>query len=514
MGIIGNIVERLAKRAGLIPLSSQQALGVFNAQPTGSSVRVSAESALECSPVWCAVRVISETVGCLPRHLYRRLESGREKATDHRLYQVLHRRPNPYTNASSFWQAMVAHALLRGNSYAEIQRNQAGKAIALWQLHPGHVQVRFTTDGLPYYIYSPANRGSVEISHHDMFHLRGPSPDGFVGHSVVRLARESMGLTIAAEQFGAKFFGNGAKPSAVITVPGVLDDQSYERMKREFNEVQAGLSNAHRIALLEGGTTWQSIGIPPDDAQFLQTRTFQVEEIARWFSIPVSKLRASGGRSYSTLEQENNAFLTETLQPWLVRIEEECWAKLLEPPEQGALYVEHLVDSILRSDALARYQIYAIAKNWGLMNSNEIREKENLPPIPGGGGDYMLQPLNMQPINAPNGPSAPTSSPAVGAAQGGPAPVAQPSTPAAGDPVAAGQVDVAATALNGAQVESLLNIVLQASTGVITIDTAKALAEAAFPFIDAATLQAIFGTVEVKPPAVLAASDQVAAGAP
>ena len=437
MGLYSTISGFFSKRAtptGLVPLSSPAALEVFNTSPTSSSVRVTAENALECSPVWSAVRVISETVGCLPRHLYRRLDAGREKATDHRLYQMLHRRPNPYTNASSFWQAMMAHALLRGNSYAEIQRNNAGKVIALWQLHPGHVQVRFTHDGLPYYLYSPPNRGTVEIVHSDMFHLRGPSPDGFVGHSVVSLARESMGLTVAAEKFGAKFFGNGAKPSAVITVPGVLDDQAYARMKREFNEVQAGLSNAHRIALLEGGTTWQSIGIPPDDAQFLQTRTFQVEEVARWFSLPVSKLRASGGRSYATLEQENNAFLTETLQPWLVRIEEECWAKLLEPDERNELYVEHLVDSILRSDALARYQIYAIAKNWGLMNSNEIREKENMPPIEGGGGDYMLQPLNMQPINAPNGPSAPTTSPAVGAAQGGTAPAAQPSTPAAGAP--------------------------------------------------------------------------------
>lgn len=396
----------------------------FGANESESGVVVTEDTALQCSAVWAATRVISEGVAALPLILYKRDGDGRVKASDHPVYNLLRNRPNPYLSSFTFREVITAHALLWGQGYAEIERDLGGRAKALWLLRPDYVTCDQRPNGAPFYVYDHPNLGKQELEWDQVFYFGGLGFDGIQSYSMIRMARESIGLGMAAERFGAKLFGSGAKPSGILTTPGHLSDDAVARLRRDFTSMHSGLSNAHRVAILEGGLQWQSIGIPPDDAQFLQTRSFQISEIARWFNIPTSKLRDSGGKTYATLEQENLAFLTETLNPWLIRFEQEVWAKLLQPHERSEYYAEHLVDSVLRADIDQRYKAYAIGRNWGFLSVNDVRAKENMPPVPN--GDVYLQPLNMQPLQAPSGPSAPTATPAVGVAPTGDPPVSVP----------------------------------------------------------------------------------------
>jgi hypothetical protein len=249
----------------------------------------------------------------------------------------------------------------------------------------------------------------------DVLHIAGPGFDGVTGYSVVKMARESIGLGMACEQFGAGLFGSGARPSGMLEHPGRLSDDARGRLRGDWERLHAGIDNAHRVAILEEGMKWTPTSIPPDDAQFLQTRKFQIEEVARWFNIPPSKLRDTGGVSYSSLEQENIAFLSETLRPWLIRLEQEFRRKLLLP-ESSELYCEHSVEGLLRTDLSARYAAYAVGRNWGWLSVNEIRALENLEPV--AGGDVYLQPLNMQPLDSAGGAQAPAAAPTVGASPG------------------------------------------------------------------------------------------------
>ena len=406
----------------------------FGGSESEAGVVVTEDTALQSSAVWAATRVISEGVASLPLVLYRRSGEGRVRASDHPLYNLLKNRPNRFLSSFTFREVLTANALLWGAGYAEIERDLTGRAVALWLLRPDWMSCGQREDGAPYYIYQHPVLGEQELEADQVFYFGGLGGDGVQAYSMIRMARESLGLAMAAERFGAKLFGSGAKPSGVLTTPSHLSDDAVARLRRDFTAMHSGLSNAHRVAILENGLQWQSIGIPPEDAQFLQTRSFQISEVARWFNIPTSKLRDSGGKTYATLEQENLAFLTETLNPWLIRFEQEVWAKLLLPHEREEYYAEHLVDSVLRADIEQRYKAYAIGRNWGFLSVNDVRAKENMPPVPN--GDVYLQPLNMQPLQAPSGPSAPSATPAVGVAP-------------TGDPVSAPPPDASAGAVNG-----------------------------------------------------------------
>lgn len=386
---------------------------LFGGHGSDAGVVVTESTSLQSSPVWAAIRVISETVGSLPLLLYERSPDGRSRklAVEHPLYELLYCMPHPEIPAMLWSETLMGHALAYGNAYAEIVRAETGEIVSLPILRPDWMSPRRDDSGRLIYEYRHPRAGTHVYQPADVFHLRGLGFDGLVGYSVIRMARESIGLTMAAERFGAKFFGSGAKPSGVLTHPGRLSDDARGRLRQDFERLHQGVNNSHRVAILEEGMKWDALGVPPDDAQFLQTRQFQLQEIARWFNIPVGKLRGQGA-SYASMEAENLVFLTETLRPWLIRIEQEIYAKLLNSIERRIYCAEHRIDDLLRADQSARYNAYAIGRNWGWLSVNEIRAKEGLDPI--AGGDEYLQPLNMQPIQAPLGPSAPTSSPSVG----------------------------------------------------------------------------------------------------
>ena len=413
---MANFIQRifgLQKRISPAAVLNNPALvDLLGGRNTESGVRVDEASALSCATVWAAVRVISEGAASLPLITYRRDGATRTRASEHPLYSLLHDEPCPGIGSLVFRESLFAHALTYGNGYAEIERRASdGVPVALWLLAPDRVEPYREVDGNIYYKVSQPKGGHVTLAGANVIHLRGLGGDGVMGYSVVRTARESLGLTLAAEKFGAKLFGTGARPSGVLEHPGRLSDDARQRLRGDYERLHSGLDNAHRIAILEEGMKWTALGVPPDDAQFLQTRQFQVAEVARWFNVPSSKLRDNTGQTYSSIEAENQAFYTETLRPWLIRLEQELQIKLLNTVERREYYFEHLIEGLLRADIKTRYDVYALAKNWGILSTNEIRERENLPPIEG--GDQYLQPLNMQPLSAPNGPSAPSATPAL-----------------------------------------------------------------------------------------------------
>ena len=399
---------------------------LFGGSSTDSGVSITPETALTYSAVYQAVRCISEAVSSLPLNLYERQPGGgKSKASAHPLYSILHDSPNPEMSSLQWRECSMAHLLLWGNSYTEIVRDLDGNCVELWPIDPSIVTAKRTDSGELYY---DLNRGKSFITAANMLHISGLSFDGISGMSPISMARQSLGLSLAIEQFGAGYFGRGARPGGVLTFPGQLSPEARQNLRRSFEELHAGGANSHRVALLEAGLKWEAIGVPPDDSQFLQSREFQVVEVARWFNIPPHKLRDLNKPSYNSLEMMNIEFLTDTLRPWLVRWEQALNRKIIRPKDRGNYFCEHNVEGVLRGDIASRYQAYSVARNWGWLSVNEIREKENMNGV-GPEGDLYMQPLNMQALGtAPT--AAPATDPSLVAA---PAPAPVPTTPTRSD---------------------------------------------------------------------------------
>jgi len=376
---------------------------LFGGSSTDSGVSVTPDSALTYSAVYAAVRVIAEAVSSLPLNLHERNPGGgKSKANSHPLYHILHDSPNPEMSSLQWREASMAHLLLHGNCYTEIVRDLEGNVVELWPIDPTIVRPNRTEQGQLYY---DLNRGKNFITAANMLHISGLSFDGISGMSPIALARQSLGLSMAIESFGAGYFGRGARPGGVLTFPGQLSPEARQNLRRSFEELHAGGANSHRVALLEAGLKWEAIGVPPDDSQFLQSREFQVVEVCRWFNVPPHKLKDLNKTSYNSLEQMNVEFVVDTLRPWLVRWEQQLNRKVIRPNERGNFFFEHNVEGILRGDQASRYQAYSVGRNWGWLSVNEIREKENMNPVEG--GDVYMQPMNMQSLN-----TAPTAAPA------------------------------------------------------------------------------------------------------
>ena len=463
---------------------------LFGGSSTDSGVSVTPDTALTYSAVYAAVRCIAESVSSLPLNYYERLPGGgKAHAKANPLHHLLHDEPNPEMTSLQWREASMAHLLLHGNSYTEIVRDLEGNAVELWPIDPTMVAPKRTDSGELYY---ELNRGKNFITANNMLHIPGLSFDGISGVSPITLARQSLGLSMAIEQFGAGYFGRGARPGGVLTFPGQLSPEARQNLRRSFEELHAGGANSHRVALLEAGLKWEAIGVPPDDSQFLQSREFQIIEVARWFNLPPNKLKDLSKTSYNSLEQMEISFVVDTLRPWLVRWEQQLNRKIIRPKDRGSYFFEHNVDGMLRGDQASRYQSYSVGRNWGWLSVNEIREKENQNPIEG--GDVYMVPLNMQSLD-----TSPTAAPATN-----PSLVAVPATdPSLAAPAAAAGADVASTALNGAQITSLVDLVTQVGMKLIPIASAKAIAIASFPFLSQAVVDQIFNGLDSVPPPTL-----------
>lgn len=379
--------------------------------PTAAGVRVSPETALRHIAVYAAVRVIAESIGSLPFPVYR--TEGRSRIPlsykeDRRVY-LLNDEPNPYMGAEMFWTTLLGHANLWGNGYALKESAPNGDTIALWPLDPRSTGAYRTTDGSLYYATRMAGGETVSFEPWEIIHIRAFGT-GDMGMSPIGVARQAIGEQLAAEEYGGRFWQNDARPGGIITYSKKLNDADHAEALRRWRSAHEGVKRSHMVALLDNGAEWQDVGIPPGDSQFLEVRKFGVRQIASLYRVPPHKIGDLDGTvTHASIEQQSLDFVSDSLRPWCVRIEQSVKRSLFPPfqrsttgtpeltpdGEQG-IYPEWLVDAIARGDKKSRYDAYAIGRQWGWLSVNDICELENRPAV-GPSGDVYLQPLNMVP---------------------------------------------------------------------------------------------------------------------
>ncbi len=366
---------------------------------------VTERTAMQMTAVYACVRILSEAVAGLPLNLYRyNNDGGKEKALDHPLYLLLHDEPNPEMSSFVFRETLMTHLLLWGNAYAQIIRNGKGEIVALYPLMPNKMQVNRDDNGQLYYIYQKSQEEVpnskdfyVRLESSDVLHIPGLGFDGLVGYSPIAMAKNAIGLAIATEEYGSKFFANGAAPSGVLEHPGTIKDPS--KVRESWMSQFGGSANSGKIAVLEEGMKYTPISISPEQAQFLETRKFQINEIARIFRVPPHMVGDLDKSSFSNIEQQSLEFVKYTLDPWVVRWEQSIQRTLLTPAEKKSYFVKFNVEGLLRGDYQSRMTGYATARQNGWMSANDIRELENLDRIPAEeGGDLYLVNGNMVPI--------------------------------------------------------------------------------------------------------------------
>lgn len=363
---------------------------------------VNERSAMQMTAVYSCVRILSEAVAGLPLHLYRYSADGsKEKAVDNPLYFLLHDEPNSEMTSFVFRETLMTHLLLWGNGYAQIIRNGKGEVVALYPLMPNRMTVDRDAKGQLYYEYQTSSDeaqtmkgGTVRLKPTDVLHIPGLGFDGLVGYSPIAMAKNAIGMAIACEEYGAKFFANGATPGGLLEYPGTVKDP--ERVRESWNKGFGGSSNANKVAILEEGMKYTPISISPNEAQFLETRKFQINEIARIFRVPPHMVGDLEKSSFSNIEQQSLEFVKYTLEPWLIRWEQAMERVLISQNDKAAFFIKFNVDGLLRGDYASRMSGYATARQNGWMSANDIRELENLDRIPAvDGGDLYLINGNM-----------------------------------------------------------------------------------------------------------------------
>ncbi len=355
---------------------------------TTSGKTVNERTALQTTAVYACVRILAETIASLPLHTYRYTDRGKEKALEHPLYYLLHNEPNSEMTSFVFRETLMSHLLLWGNAYAQIIRDGRGQILSLYPLLPDKMTVDRATNGEIIYQYR-TDRGVYLLRREEVLHIPGLGFDGLIGYSPIAMAKNAIGMAIATEEYGASFFANGANPGGVLEHPGVVKDP--KRVRESWNAVYQGSSNAHRVAVLEEGMKFQAIGIPPEQAQFLETRKFQINEIARIFRVPPHMLADLEKSSFSNIEQQSLEFVKYTLDPWVIRWEMAIQKALFLPSEKKQYFVKFNLDGLLRGDYQSRMSGYATGRQNGWLSSNDIRELENMNPIPTElGGDLYL----------------------------------------------------------------------------------------------------------------------------
>ena len=373
---------------------------LFGGSTSGKSV--TERSSMQMTAVYSCVRILAEAVAGLPLHLYKYNESGgKERAAENQLYFLLHDEPNPEMTSFVFRETLMTHLLLWGNAYAQLIRNGKGEVIALYPLMPNRMTVDRDNKGRLYYQYwrgkdeAKLSRDNIVILQpSDVLHIPGLGFDGLVGYSPIAMAKNAVGMAIACEEYGAKFFANGATPGGILEHPGIVKDPA--RVRESWNAVYQGSGNAHRIAVLEEGMKYTPIGISPEQAQFLETRKFQINEIARIFRVPPHMVGDLEKSSFSNIEQQSLEFVKYTLEPWLVRWEQAMVRSLLSKSEKEQYFIKFNVDGLLRGDYESRMNGYATARQNGWMSANDIRQLENLDRISKKeGGDLYLINGNM-----------------------------------------------------------------------------------------------------------------------
>lgn len=386
------------KKSASISNSSELAAYLGGGYDSISGVSVTPETAMKYSVVFSCIKVLSESVGMLPLHLYKETGDSKKKARGHNLYDLLHDEPNGYQTAQEFKEMLVAHVCLRGNFYAYINRVR-GEVRELLPFNPDAVVPVLDDNYDLKYKVTYANGSSAVLDQKDVFHIKGLTLDGFTGVSVIKYAKDSIGLGIATERHGAKLFSNGARPGGILSTENKLTDEQIPRIRESWNSTHGGAENAHKTAILEGGLTWTAIGMTSEDSQFLETRKYQRSEIAGMFRVPPHMIGDLERSTNNNIEHQGQEFVTYSLMPYLTRIEQRVRKSLLSKKEKGEYFVKFNVGALVRGDMKTRGEWYTKLILTGMMSPNEGRELEDMNPRDD--GDNYLTPLNMDPNAKP-----------------------------------------------------------------------------------------------------------------
>lgn len=389
-------------------------LGDAAGSQSASGQLVTAASAMRNTVLYACIRVIAETMASLPLKVYRRLPGGgKAEESGHTLYRVLHTQANALQTAFEFRENLFGHLKLWGNAFAEIEMNDRADVLGLWPLRPDRMEIVRTDQGEIVYVYTRPNGEKVGLPRFRVMHLREMSVDGLVGLSPIAQARNAIGLGMATEEYGSRFFKNGASPGTVLKHPGKLSEKAYQRLLGSWEARHQGLSNAMRTAIIEEGMSLENLGVPNRDAEFLETRKYQALEMCRLYRVAPHMVQILDNATFSNIEHQGIEFATMTVRPNSVRFEQVIGRDLIGAREGVSLFAEHVLDGLLRGDTPSRYAAYAIGRQWGWLSSNDVRGMENLNPIVG--GDRYDVPLNMADAAASVAPAAPAARDAFGA---------------------------------------------------------------------------------------------------
>ncbi len=358
---------------------------------TDAGVKVNERTALRLSVVFACIRVIGETLGSLPFKLMRRLEPrGRETATQERLYRILHDEPNPEMDSFLFWELMASHACSWGGAFAEKELSQSGELLALWPLLPDRTRAVRKGGERRIETWIPET-GQVSLPAERVLHIRGIGFDGLNGYSVLGHARQVIGWALGMESFSQRYFSNGLRPSLIATHPQLLSDTARKNLRREISEWNSGLDKSHRLMLLEEGVSVEKVGIPPGEAQFVETAESVAEIVARYFRMTPHKVGLMKRATFSNIEHQAIEFVVDVVRPWCRRIEAAVNSQVIAPQLGPSYFAEFLIDGLLRGDVLSRFRSYVMAISNGIYNRNEVRELENRNPIGPEGDVYTVQ---------------------------------------------------------------------------------------------------------------------------
>lgn len=386
-----DLEERFAKIARPDPWADEW----YENRPITSTtgLDIDQETALMSTAIWACVRVISETLASLPLHIYRRTgEQSKERALDHPAYRLLHDAPNPEMSAMQWRECVQAHILLFGNAYSQIQRNMAGIPIAFWPLRPDRMELKRTESNELVYKYRMDNGEPELFPKEDILHIPGLGFNGLIGYSPVQYHCNAIGLGLAAEEYGARFFQNDAVPPIVLRHPGILKEDRAKTLAERWNKAYGGLSNKGKTAVLEENMEVIKLGIEAEKAQLIESRKFQVAEICRIYRVPPHLIADLERSTNNNIEHQGIEAVTYTFLPWAIRWEQQIDLKLLG----GKFFAQHLMDGLLRGDIKSRYDAYSVGIQSGWLCPNDVRRLENMNPIKD--GDIYIRPMNMVPL--------------------------------------------------------------------------------------------------------------------
>lgn len=376
-------------------------------RPTPSGKIVSPGSAMQVTAVWTCNKILSECVGMLPFGVYKQSGVSRSPAPKHPLHRLLHDEPNPDMSAIDYRMAMTSALCLWGNAYSKIARRGDGTPVALFPL-PSQLVRPGRINGNLVYNYTPASGGPQVLKASDMLHVRGMSYDGISGLCPISLLGNAVGLAMALEEYASRFFSNGGVPSLVLQAPNEVGAEAIKNIQESWDAMYGGAENSNKTAVLEQGLTIKEIGTTPDKAQSVESRKFQLGEIARIYRMPPHMLADLDRATFSNIEQQSIEFVTYTLMPWLSMWEQAVNRSLFTDTEKGTYFAKFNVDALLRGDTASRYAAYAIGRQWGWLSADDVRAKEDLNPLPEGGDQYLI-PMNMIPADGPRPTPAPTT---------------------------------------------------------------------------------------------------------